>query len=425
MDFTGEEMTQQIIEVYKATKDKFQIDGFRKGKAPRSIIEKQYGEYVFVDDALNNLITEAYGKLVSENDLEVVDEPSMDFSDFKKDADFTVTGEVALFPIVDVKDYKGIEVEQTVREVTDEDVERELENRRNRNARIQVVERAAADGDHLILDYAGFVGEHQFDGGTAEKQTLVLGSQTFIPGFEEQLVGVSAGEEKDVVVTFPEEYHAPDLAGKEAVFKCKVHEVKEKQLPELDDEFAKDVSDFDTLDELKADIRKQMEESAQLIATEEAKDKVLVKVTENNPLGDDVVRESMVMDEINRMVQEVDQQLRYQGLSFNQYMQMMGKKPEDIIEELKEDAKKRVERRIVVRSVGVKEAIVASDEDMEKDLKQLAEAYRSDVEGIKGMLGEEGMKMFKLDVTMKMIIDFLYENAKVETKTVKPEELNK
>ena len=237
MDFTAEEFENAIIKVYKAQKDKFNIDGFRKGKAPRSIIEKKYGEGVFFEDAINDLFSMNYPAALEELSLDVIDSPRAEFSQIKKGEGFTVTITVACYPEIEVKDYKGVEIETISSEVTDEDIDNELKARAKRNARMVTVDRPAKEGDTVLIDYEGWVGDNQFEGGTAERQPLKLGSGTFIPGFEEQLVGVSTGEDKDVKVTFPEEYHAEDLAGKEAVFKCKVNEVKEEEIPVINDEF--------------------------------------------------------------------------------------------------------------------------------------------------------------------------------------------
>ena len=282
MEFTAEEFEAAQVKAYQANKGKFVVDGFRKGKAPRSIIEKRFGEGIFFEDAIDELFRENYAKALLELELEVIDSPAAEFSEIKKGEGFTATITVACYPVVEIKDYKGVEIEKIVNEVADEDVERDIEQLQKRNARVVLVEREAKEGDTVLFDYAGFVGEEQFEGGTAERQELRLGSGMFIPGFEEQLVGATPGEKRDVVVTFPEEYHAPDLAGKEAVFHCLVHEIKEEILPELDDEFAKDVSEFDTLDELKAATREKLEKYAAAGAETQMQDKALEKVQKQN-----------------------------------------------------------------------------------------------------------------------------------------------
>lgn len=259
MEFTAEEFENAQIKAYQRTKDQFQIDGFRKGKAPRSIIEKRYGEGVFFEEAIDELFNEHYGKALAELELEVIDSPAAEFSKIAKGEGFTATITVPCYPIVEVKDYKGVEIKKVTNRVKKEDVDKEIEALQKRNARMILVERPAQEGDTVLLDYSGFVGDEQFEGGTAERQELKLGSGMFIPGFEEQLIGATPGEKKDVIVVFPEEYHAKDLAGKEAVFHCLVHEIKEEQLPELDDEFAKDVSEYDTLEELKKATKERLQ----------------------------------------------------------------------------------------------------------------------------------------------------------------------
>ena len=260
IEFTAEEFEDAIIKVYKTQKDKFTIDGFRKGKAPRSIIEKKYGEGIFFEDAINNLFSLNYPLALDELDLDVIDSPRAEFSELKKGEGFTVTITVACYPEVEVKDYKGVEIEKVNTEVTDEDVDEEIKSMSRKNSRMVTVDRPAKDGDMVLIDYEGWIGDEQFEGGTAERQPLKLGSGTFIPGFEEQLIGVSTGENKDVKVTFPEEYHVSDLAGKEAVFKCKVHDIR---ISIINDEFVKDISEFDTLDELKADVKERLEKEAE------------------------------------------------------------------------------------------------------------------------------------------------------------------
>ena len=410
MDFTAEEFEAAVVKAYQDSKDKFNIDGFRKGKAPRSIIEKHFGEGVFFEDAINNLFQTAYPEALNELDLEVIDSPQADFSEIGKGKPLTVTIDVAVYPVVEVKDYKGIEVEQVDPEVTEEDVDRDIEAMRKRNSRMVVADRPVENGDTVILDYAGFVGDEQFQGGTAENQELKIGSGMFIPGFEEQLIGVKAGESKDVVVTFPEEYQAKELAGKEAVFKCKVHEVKFEELPELDDEFAKDVSEFDTLAELRDDARARILESVKLQCENEAKDKVIAQVYENNKIE---APATMVADEMDRMIQELEQQMRYQGLNIQQYLQFTGSTLDDFRNEIKPEAEKRVATRIVLRSIGEVENVEVTDEDLDKELQRMSEAYNTDPENIKKMLGEENLAFFRKDIALTKVMDMLYNEAKI------------
>jgi len=418
MDFTAEEFEAAVVKAYQASKDQFQIDGFRKGKAPRSIIEKHYGEGVFFEDAINNIFSENYPNAIVELDLEVIDSPSAEFSEIGKGKPLTITISVPVYPVVEVKDYFGVEVEQVVETVKDEDVNKEIEALQKRNSRMVVAERSVEEGDTVVLDYAGFVGEDQFEGGTAERQELKIGSGMFIPGFEEQLVGVSAGEEKDVIVTFPEEYHAPDLAGKEAVFKCKVHEVKFEELPELDDEFAKDVSEYDTLEELKNASAERLQKYADAQSEAAAKDAVIEKIYEANKTD---VPKVMVEDEIDRMAQELDQQLRYQGLSLEQYMQFMQKEPKAFREELRPEAEKKVGTRLVLMSIVEAEGVEVSEDDLEEELKNMAMSYDMDVEEVKNAIGMEGMTFFKKDIQLKKVIDLLYDKA-VITKVEKKDE---
>ena len=418
MEFTKEEFNDAIVEAYKATKNQFVIDGFRRGKAPRSIIEKHYGEGVFFEDAINSMLDTGYPQAIKELELEVIDRPNMDFEEVAKDKDVVVNVTVAVYPVVEVKDYMGVEVEQPEFTADEADADKELESMRKRNARMIVAERAAEDGDTVILDYAGFVGDEQFEGGTAESQELKLGSGMFIPGFEDQLVGVKAGEKKDVKVTFPEEYHAENLAGKEAVFHCTVHEVKEEQLPELDDEFAKDVSEYDTLKELKDSIIERNEKMAADRSVNAGKDAVIKKVYE---LNKPEVPRVMVEDEMDRMMQEIDQELRYQGMNLQQYLGFIGQDYNAFREDARENATEKVGTRLVLMSIVDAENVEISEEELEAELKNLAEAYKSDVDKVKEMIGEDGMVYFKKDMQLKKVIDLLYDKAKV--KKVKPEEI--
>ncbi len=411
MEFTAEEFEQAQIKVYQEAKNQFEIPGFRKGKAPRSIIEKHYGEGVFFEDAIAALFRQFYSNALVDLDLEVIDSPAAEFSKIAKGEGFTVTITVECFPIVEVKDYKGVEVEKVVQEVKDEDVENELKAVQKRNARMILVERPAKEGDTVLFDYAGFVGGEQFEGGTAERQELVLGSGMFIPGFEEQLIGTTPGEKVDVKVTFPEEYHAEELAGKEAVFHCLVHEIKEEQLPELDDEFAKDVSEYDTLEELKNANRERLEAYAKTSAENQMKDAAILKVVEANDVE---IPRAMVEDEIDRMIGELNQQLRYQGITIDKYLEFTGKSMADFREEVRPEAEKAVKTRIILMGIVEAEKIEVSAEEMEKELELMAAQYQMTADKIKEMIGVENLTFLQKDLQVRKAIDFIYDNAKIK-----------
>jgi len=422
MEFTADEFDQACIDAYKATKDQFSIDGFRKGKAPRGIIEKHYGEGVFFEEAVNQLFQQNYLNAVQELDLDIIDSPAAEFSEIGKGKPMTITITVPVYPVVEVKDYMGVEAEQEKAQVSDESVQAEIDNMLKRNARMVTVERESKNGDTLIFDFKGFVDGKQFEGGTAERHELKLGSGMFIPGFEEQLEGLKAGDSKNVEVKFPENY-TEELAGKDATFECLVHEVKEEEIPKLDDEFVKDVSEFDTVDELKEDIKKRQLENAKNMVLSRAKDAVVSKVYENNPVD---VPDVMVQDEITRMIQEIGQQLSYQGLTVENYLQYMGKDMSDLRNELKEDAAKKVGTRIVLMSIIDKEDIKVSEDEMEAELAKIAEAYKKDVDEIKNMIGIENLTYFQKDIQITKVIDMLYNNAKiteVEPKKIDPPEI--
>ena len=411
MEFTAEEFEKAVNEAYQATKGKYAIDGFRKGKAPRKLIETHYGEDVFFEDAINTMFSKAYPEALDTLKLDVVDRPSAEFDKIEKGKGFTVTITVTVAPEFTVKDYKGVKVAKVEHNITDEDVNKEIETLQKRNSRLVLVDRPAQNGDTVLIDYAGFVGEEQFEGGTAERQPLALGSNTFIPGFEEQLVGAKASEEKDVKVTFPEEYHSADLAGKEAVFKCKVHEIKEMEQPELNDEFAKDVSEFDTLEELKKDSREKLEKAAESKAEYETKNAVLEKVYEANEVD---IPEVMVEDQIDEMMQEFDQQLRYQGMDLQKYFEYLQKDPKDFREELRADAYKKVKTRLIVEAVANAEKLEATDEDVETELKAMAEQYKMEIDKLREYMKAENYALVAKDIKMRKAVDFMFENAIVE-----------
>lgn len=408
IEFTAEEFEDAIIKVYKTQKDKFTIDGFRKGKAPRSIIEKKYGEGIFFKDAINNLFSLNYPLALDELDLDVIDSPRAEFSELKKGEGFTVTITVACYPEVEVKDYKGVEIEKVNTEVTDEDVDEEIKSMSRKNSRMVTVDRPAKDGDMVLIDYEGWIGDEQFEGGTAERQPLKLGSGTFIPGFEEQLIGVSTGENKDVKVTFPEEYHVSDLAGKEAVFKCKVHEIKEEELPEINDEFVKDISEFDTLDELKADVKERLEKEAEAKDENAMRNNAIEKVYEANDID---VPDVMVNSEIDAMMSEFDQQLRSQGLDLESYYKYLGTDSGSFRESMKDEALRKVKTRMIITAVAEQEGFEASDEDVDKEIENMAKQYSLEADKVREMLGSQNINMISGDIKLRKAIDFIYDNA--------------
>lgn len=422
--FTADEFEDAIVDAYKKNKDKFSIDGFRKGKAPRKIIESNYGNDIFYDEALNGLLNKAYPEAVVELDLEVVANPQLEIGEIKKGDEVTVTATVQLFPEIEVKNYKGLEVTKVASEVTDADVDADLKRIQQSQARLETVEgRKTQDGDTVVIDFDGSIDGKHFDGGNAENFELKLGSGQFIPGFEEQLIGKDAGEAVDVKVTFPENYNAKDLAGKDALFETKIHEIKVEVLPEIDDDLASDVSEFETLAELKADVKKNLEKNARDGDETQMKNELLDKLCETNEVD---VPASMVEDEIDRMLNEMNQQLAYQGMSLDQYMQILGQTMKDVREGARVDANKRVAMRILIRAVVAKEGIEATEAELEDELRKFAKQYGQTVEQVKKVMGEDNMKFFAEDVKTRKAIDFMFDNAKlVEKKEEKAEEESK
>ncbi|MDO4834070.1 MAG: trigger factor [Bacillota bacterium] len=411
MEFTAEDFEDAVIKVYRKEKDKFEIDGFRRGKAPRGLIEKKYGEGIFFEDAINNLFSLHYPLALDELDIDAIDYPRTEFGQVKKGEGFEITVTVTTYPEFEVKDYKGVEIEKVSAEVTDEDVDKEIENMAARNSRMVEVERPAQDGDMVMIDYAGFVGDEQFEGGTAERQPLKLGSGTFIPGFEEQLVGASKGDDVEVKVTFPEEYHSEDLAGKEAIFKCHIHEIKEQEVPAIDDDFVKDVSEFDTLDELKASKKEELRKAAEARAENQMKNNVIEKVFESNDIE---VPDVMVESEIDSMMNEFGQQLQAQGMDMDTYLKYMGQEPATFREQLREDAFKKTKTRMIVSKIADQEAFEVGEDEVKEHLEQMAKQYGLEAEKLAEMIGPENIGMISGDIKMKKAVDHMFENAVIK-----------
>lgn len=409
-----------VDSVYRRQRGQVQIPGFRKGKAPRKVIERFYGSNVFFNDAINDLVNSTYPQAAEESGEEITSNPEIRTTQVEAGKDFIYTAEVALKPAVTLGQYKGVEVTKQDVSVSDKEVEDRLEAERQKNATYEEVTRPAQNGDQVTLDFEGFVDGVPFDGGKGTDHPLVLGSGSFIPGFEEQLVGVSAGEDKDVVVTFPEEYGAKDLAGKEATFKCSVKKVREKQLPELDDEFADEVSDFETLEEykedLKATIGKEKTEAARTAKENEAIATIVDEMTIEIPQAMLETQEENVLDEYARQFQQ-------QGLSMEQYYQMTGTTKEQLLEQLAPEAEKRIKTRLALEEVVRLENIVPTEEDYEKELQNLAEAYKMDVEKVRDLFKDRDKKGLMEDIAVQKAVTLIVDSVvEVEPKEEKSED---
>ena len=410
IEVSYEDFDKEIQKAYNKNKGRFNVPGFRKGKTPRRIIESNYGEGVFYEDAINTVFPPAYEKAIEEHDLEPIDRPSLDLEDIKKGEPVILLVDVEVKPEVKLGDYKGIEVEKEEFKVTDEDIDSELKNIQERNARIvEVEDRAAENGDILTLDYSGSVDGEKFDGGTAENQQLELGSDSFIPGFEEQLVGVNVGDERDVKVTFPEEYHSEELEGKEAVFEVKVHEIKSKELPALDDELAKDVSEFDTLEEVKEDIKTKLEEEAEKKEKASYENAVIDKVCENAEVETPQI---LIEDQIDANVRDFGQRLTQQGLQLEKYLELTGMSMEDFRAQFTEEAEKIAKAELVIDAISEKEGIEATDEELETEIEEMAKQYNQKVEDVKERFSENDLDYIKMGIGKRKTVDFLVENTK-------------
>jgi trigger factor len=404
------EFKKAMTQAFNKQKKSFNIPGFRKGKVPQAMVEKMYGPEIFYEEAANIVIPEAYAKEMQDCDLEIVSRPEIDIVQIEKGKDFIFTAEVALKPEVTLGEYKGLEATVEVEEVTEEEVSAELVKQQEENAReVEVTDRAVEDGDITNIDYSGTVDGVKFEGGTAENQTLVIGSHSFIDTFEEQLIGKNIGEEVEVNVTFPEEYHAPELAGKAAVFAVKINGIKVKELPVIDDEFADEVSEFETLEEYKADIRAKLVEQKEKAAQTEKENKVVDLAIENATMD---IPAAMIDDQAQQMFQEFAQNISYQGLQMEQYLQFVGKTTEEFMEELKPQAEKRIQSRLVLEAVVAAENIEATDEDVEKEFANMAEMYQMEVEKIKEILGDSQKDQMKADIAVQKAVDFLVAEAK-------------
>lgn len=408
---TEEEFEKAVQSAYIKNRNRFNIPGFRKGKAPRKIIELNYGEGVFYEDALNSILPKAYEEAIEKFKFEPVDNPEIDIESMEKGKPVIISVEVTVKPEVKLGDYKNIEVEKVEYNVTEEDVDRELKAIQEMNARIiDVSDRETKEGDILTIDYKGFIDGEQFEGGTAEKQKLEIGSKTFIPGFEEQLIGKKKGDTVEVKVTFPDDYFEESLKGKEATFEVVIHEVKEKELPELDDEFAKDVSEFDTLEEYKNSIREKLEKDAKDKEKLEFENKVIDKVIDSSEVD---IPEVMVEHQIEHEVEEFNYRLRMQGLDLERYLQLTGSKLEDLKKQLKPVAERRVKTDLVFEAIGKSENVVATDEDIDRELERIAKEYNQEnVEQFKENMKKGDLGFLEAGIIRDKVIDILINNAK-------------
>lgn len=401
---------EAIQKVYAKSAKYFNIPGFRKGKAPYKIVEKQYGAQIFYEDAFNEVVPEIFEKEVKEAGLEVVSRPDIDITQMEKGKDLIFTAVVQTKPEVKLGKYKGIELKKVEYTVEDKDIDHEIHHMQERNARlVNVEDRPVEKDDTTVIDFEGFVDGVAFEGGKAENHELVIGSNTFIPGFEDQIIGMKIDEEKDINVTFPEEYFSKDLAGKAAVFKVKLHEIKKKELPEVDDEFAKDVSEFDTIKELKASIKEKLEEENKNKAKYETEEEAIKTVCENTEID---IPSGMVETETDNMIRDIEQRLQYQGLNFAQYLQMMGKTEADMRKEMEEQAQRQVKTKLVLEAIVAAEKIEASDDEVKAKLEEMATTYGRDV---KELEQNESLKLYISEsVKTEKAISFIVENAKIK-----------
>lgn len=410
IEASAEELGKAIESAYQKQKNKISIPGFRKGKVPRKMIEQMYGKGVFYEDAANELIPEAYAKALEECEEEIVSQPSIEVTQIEEGKPFIFTATVALKPEVSLGKYKGIQIEKISTEVTDEEIDAEINKERESNAReITVEDRAVKDGDMTILDFEGFVDGVSFAGGKGENYPLTIGSGAFIPGFEEQLVGAELNKEIEVNVTFPEDYKAEELKGKAAVFKCTVKEIKEKELPELDDEFASEVSEFETMAEYREDVKKKLTEKKETEARDKKEEAVIEAIIADAKME---IPDAMLETQQRQMVEDFAQRLSMQGLTLEQYYQFTGLDHDKMLEQVKPTALKRIQSRLVLEAVAEAENMTTDDADYDKEVTRLAEIYQMEEDKVREMLGEREKKELMRDVVVKKAVDFVVEKAK-------------
>ena len=410
IEASAEDFEKAIQKVYLKARGKINIPGFRKGKAPRKLIEKMYGTGVFYEDAANDLIPTAYAEALKDCDLEIVSRPEINVTQIESGKPFIFTAEVAVKPEVTLGEYKGVEVEKSDVEVTDEDINKEVDKERENNSRtIDVDDRAVESGDIIKLDFDGSVDGVPFAGGKAENYTLTIGSGSFIPGFEDQLIGTKIGEDKDVTVTFPEDYHEKSLAGKEAVFKCKVNAITVKELPDADDEFASEVSEFETLAEYKEDIKKKLTEKKEKEARAKKEAQAVEKAVENATME---IPDAMIDTQVQSMMEDFARRMQSQGLSLEQYFQFTGMDVKKMHDQMKPEALKRIQNSLVLEAVAKAENIEISDEKVDEEIAKMAEAYKMEVEKLKDLIGESEKDQMKKDLAVQAAADLIADAAK-------------
>ena len=410
IEVSAEDVEKAMQSAYQKAKGRISIPGFRKGKAPRKMIEQMYGKGVFLEDAVNALIPEHYSKALGECELEIVSQPKIDLVQTEPGKALIFTAEVAVKPEVTLGEYKGVEVPKSEIEVTDEEVDAEVKKEQEKNSRtINVEDRAAQLNDIVTIDFEGSVDGVPFDGGQATEYPLTLGSNTFIPGFEDQLVGAKVGEDVDVKVTFPEEYQAKELAGKEAIFKCAVKKIEAKELPELDDDFAKDVSEFDTLAEYKEHVKTNLVEKKENEAKHAKEDAAVDKIIENAQMD---IPEAMLETQCRQMLDDFSRRMQSQGLSMDQYFQFTGMTAEKMMEDMKPQALKRIQTRLVLEKVAEVENIQPTEEEVNEEISKMAEAYKMEADKLKELLGERELEQMKKDMAVQKAVTLVADAAK-------------
>ena len=409
IEVSAEDLDKAMEKAYQKQKSRISLPGFRKGKAPRKMIESMYGKGVFMEDAVNSLVPQEYTKALGECDLEIVSQPEINVTQMEPGKALIFTADVAVKPEVTLGDYKGVEVPKSEIAVTDEEVDAEVKKEQDKNARTVAVEdRAAANGDITTIDFEGFVDGVAFEGGKGTDYALTLGSGTFIPGFEDQLVGANTGDHVEVKVTFPEEYQAKELAGKEAVFQCDVKKIKTKEVPELDDEFAKDVSEFDTLAEYKEDVKKKLTEKKEKEARTAKENAAVDKAIENAQMD---IPELMTKTECRQMMDDFSRRMQQQGLSMEQYFQFTGQSMDKMMEDMKPQALKRIQTRLVLEKVAEAENIQPSEEEITEEIQKMADAYKMEADKIREAIGESGLEQMKKDMAVQKAVTVIADAA--------------